>query len=56
MRPQNGAALYVDGEILPGYEVSDCARTGAIDFKFSVTDNSNGEDTIFPIPLVIINP
>ena len=27
-----------------------------IDFEFSVKDNSNGEDKLFPIPLVIVNP
>ncbi|SVA09589.1 uncharacterized protein METZ01_LOCUS62443 [marine metagenome] len=57
MRPFNGSALTdLDGNIVPGFEATDCGRTGDVFFKFQATDNSDLTDSIEDIHIEIIAP
>ena len=57
MRPFNGSALIdSDGNIVPGFEATDCGRTGDVFFKFQATDNSGLTDSIKDIHIEIIEP
>ena len=55
MRPFDGSALTdSDGNVLPGFEATDCGRTGDVFFKFQATDNSDLTDSIEDIHIEII--
>jgi hypothetical protein len=57
MRPFDGSALIdSDGNVLPGFEATDCGRTGDVFFKFQATDNSDLTDSIEDIHIEIIAP
>jgi len=57
MRPFNGLALFdSDGNVVPGFEATDCGRTGDVFFKFQVTDRSGLTDSIENIHIEIIKP
>ena len=57
MRPFDGSALIdSDGNVLPGFEATDCGRTGDVFFKFQTTDSSGLIDSIEDIHIEIIEP
>ena len=57
MRPFDGSALIdSDGNVVPGFEATDCGRTGDVFFKFQATDSSGLTDSIEDIHIEIIEP
>ena len=57
MRPLNGAALFDnDGNVILGYEATDCGRTGDVFFQFQVTDRTGFTASVEDIHLEIIAP
>ena len=57
MRPFDGSALIDSvGNVEPGFEATDCGRTGDVFFKFQATDNSDLTDSIEDIHIEIIEP
>ena len=57
MRPFDGSALTdSDANVVPGFEATDCGRTGDVFFKFQATDNSGLTDSINDIHIEIIEP
>ena len=57
MRPVDGSALTdLDGNVVPGFEATDCGRTGDVLFMFQVTDRSGLTDSIEDIHIEIIEP
>ena len=57
MRPFDGSALIdSDGNVVPGFEATDCGKTGDVLFQFIITDRSDLEDSIEEIHIEIIKP
>ena len=57
MRPFDGSALIdSDGNVVPGFEATDCGKTGDVLFQFIITDQSDLEDSIEDIHIKIIEP
>ena len=57
MRPVDGLAFTdLDGNVVPGFEATDCGRTGDVFFMFQVTDRSGLTDVIEDIHIEIIKP
>ena len=57
MRPVDGSALTdLDGNVVTGFEATDCGRTGDVFFMFQVTDRSGLTDVIEDIHIEIIKP
>ena len=57
MRPLNGAALFDnDGNVILGYEATDCGRIGDVFFQFQVTDRTGFTASVEDIHLEIIAP
>ena len=57
IRPFDGSALTdSDGNVVPGFEATDCGRTGDVFFMFQTTDRSNLTDSIENIHIEIIEP
>ena len=57
MRPVDGSALTdSDGNVVPGFEATDCGKTGDVFFMFQVTDRSGLTDVIEDIHIEIIAP
>ena len=57
MRSFYGSALLDSvGNVVPGFEATDCGRTGDVLFKFQATDSSGLSDSIKDIHIEIIEP
>ena len=55
IRPFDGSALTdSDGNVVPGFEATDCGRTGDVFFMFQTTDRSDLTDSIEDIHIEII--
>jgi hypothetical protein len=55
IRPFDGSALTdLDGNVVPGFEATDCGRTGDVFFMFQTTDRSDLTDSIEDIHIEII--
>jgi len=57
IRPFDGSALTdSEGNVVLGFEATDCGRTGDVFFMFQTTDRSNLTDSIENIHIEIIEP